>query len=90
MGNTTLLNFETTESLIEKLPEILGSLKANRRVYMDIFSDGDSCEWTYNPSDFLNMSNISDELREFLPWPNPKQGHSTVLVEGNRIKLTLS
>ena len=91
MGSETL-QFETPESLIAKLMEILGSLKANGCVYMDIFlgSGTDSFQWSYNPSDFLNMSKIRDELTNWLPWPDPKQGKSTVIVDGNTNTITVT
>jgi hypothetical protein len=52
MGKT--LNFETSESLIEELFQILRSLATpDQVVYMNIISDDnrDGVQWNYNPSE---------------------------------------
>ncbi len=94
MGNPTL-QFETPESLIEELFKILRSLVTpDQVVYMNIISDDDrdGFQWNYNPSELTedNREIIMNQLTDWLPWPDQSNGHSSVVVDDNHIKLTLT
>ena len=92
MGNTTLLNFDTPEALIEALISTLLTLgKSQPRVYMDIFPE--DAQWSYDLSELTedSMTKITEELREWLPWPDQSNGHSSVVFgDGHTITVTLT
>jgi hypothetical protein len=95
MGNTTTLQFETPESLIEELFKILRSLATpDQLVYMNIISDDDrdGVHWHYSPSELTeeNRGIIMDHLTDWLPWPKKSNGHSTVTVDGNTNRITVT
>lgn len=93
MSQTQTQTFNTQEALIEALLSTLLKLgKFQQRVYMDIFPADVQWSWHNSELEEENEENRGRIMRnlEWLPWPDQSNGHSSVVVGGNTITVTLT